>query len=140
MPTPETLVRGPRFVPGGQKVRQALDRSMFRAKSGKALWSDPTTDPIFLAPAGTMIFMAAFELTVAWTGGTPSVLLGDAGNTSRLLAAGDITEATPAFYGKAVFYEYTAETYINATLSASLAAGEGYFWVVYAASNIEVGK
>jgi hypothetical protein len=113
---------------------------MFRAKSGKCLWSDPTTDPVFLAPAGTLIFMALFELTVAWTGGTPSVLLGDAGNTSRLLAAGDITEATPAWYGKAVFYEYAAETYINATLNASLAAGEGYFWLVYAPSNIEVGK
>jgi hypothetical protein len=143
-PKLEFLIKSPAFVPGGKKVKQALDRAMFRAKSGSVLYTDTSPVQLFSVPAYTLIWSVIGQVVVGWTGTSPTNAVGDGTLATRFLATTDFTIATPALYRKTtdVAYEYTADDTIDLTIGGSaLATGETKVWVLYIpASNREIGS
>lgn len=96
-----------------------------------------TTVAVIDVPAGTFIppHMVVLQIVTGFSGGTPSIDIGDQDDADGWIDTVDITEGTPGTYSGSEAttgaYDqqgrvYLAENKITATLSASLTTGKGY--------------
>lgn len=95
-----------------------------------------TTKPVIAVPAGSFVNKVVVIVTTAFSGGTPSLDIGDGDDVDGWVDTLDITEAgaTGGYPGTVYASEYVgaggkyyaAADTIDAVVSASLAAGNAY--------------
>lgn len=76
-------------------------------------WNDSSPVILGTVPAGGDVVRPIVYIGPAFDGTAPALTIGDDGDNSRIMAAGDIDEKTVGSYGKDVVVPYAAETVVK---------------------------
>ena len=123
---------------------------LWRVARGEVTDADTnSTKAIITLPDRSLVRTVWLEVVTVFAGGTPSLLVGDGGNTDGFIETADITETSLGLYGisdlkvgaylydatsgaeeRLMKYYATSDT-IDVVVSASLTAGKAWIYVEY---------
>lgn len=132
---PASRVYNPSTVGGGGSVTPAQVADAEEIQTQEFQYNSGTV-AMFSIPANAKIISCSIEMQNAFDGTGASIIVGDAGDTDRLMQASKNDPYEVSVYSSHESYEYAAATLINIIVTAGTATtGNGYVTLIYNLNN-----